>query len=37
METEAGELIAVETGTFADGLVEVTGDVAEGDSVVVAR
>ncbi len=37
VETESGELIAVETGTFADGLVEVTGDVAEGDSVVVAR
>ena len=29
------ELVAVETGAFADGLVEITGDVAEGDEVVV--
>lgn len=29
------ELVAVETGAFADGWVEVTGDVAEGDTVVV--
>ena len=30
-------LVAVEVGTFADGLVEVTGDVAPGDVVVVPR
>ncbi|MGH9210348.1 MAG: hypothetical protein ACRD2C_06650 [Acidimicrobiales bacterium] len=29
------ELVAVETGAFADGWVEVAGDVAEGDEVVV--
>lgn len=29
------ELVAVETGAFADGWVEVTGDIAEGDDVVV--
>ncbi len=29
------ELVPVETGAFADGWVEVTGDVAEGDTVVV--
>jgi membrane fusion protein, multidrug efflux system len=29
------ELVAVETGLFADGWVEVTGDLAEGDEVVV--
>lgn len=29
------ELVAVTTGAFADGLVEVTGDLAEGDEVVV--
>ncbi|HEY8545205.1 MAG TPA: peptidoglycan-binding protein [Acidimicrobiales bacterium] len=29
------ELVAVETGAFADGWVEVTGDLAEGDTVVV--
>ena len=28
-------LVAVELGAFADGWVEVTGDVAEGDEVVV--
>jgi hypothetical protein len=31
----ANELVTVETGAFADGWVEVTGDVAEGDEVVV--
>jgi hypothetical protein len=31
----ANELLQVETGAFADGWVEVTGDVAEGDDVVV--
>jgi peptidoglycan hydrolase-like protein with peptidoglycan-binding domain len=31
----ATELVAVEPGRFADGLVEVTGDIAEGDDVVV--
>lgn len=31
----ADELVTVETGAFADGWVEVTGDVAEGDEVVV--
>ena len=31
----AGELVPVETGAFADGWVEVTGDLAEGDEVVV--
>ena len=29
------ELIAVEVGAFVDGLVEVTGDLAEGDEVLV--
>jgi len=29
------ELVTVETGAFADGWVEVSGDVAEGDEVVV--
>jgi hypothetical protein len=29
------ELVAVETGAFADGWVEVTGEIAEGDEVVV--
>jgi peptidoglycan hydrolase-like protein with peptidoglycan-binding domain len=29
------ERVAVEPGQFADGLVEVTGDIAEGDEVVV--
>ena len=31
----ANELVTVETGAFADGWVEVIGDVAEGDEVVV--
>jgi hypothetical protein len=31
----ANELVTVQTGAFADGWVEVTGDVAEGDEVVV--
>lgn len=31
----ATSLVSVETGAFADGWVEVTGDVAEGDEVVV--
>ena len=31
------ELVAVETGAFADGFVEITGDVAAGDKVVVPR
>ena len=29
------ELVSVTTGAFADGMVEVTGDLAEGDEVVV--
>ena len=29
------ELVAVEVGAFADGWVQVTGDLAEGDDVVV--
>src|SRR5690606_3927763 len=33
--TGATRLVGVELGTFADGLVEVRGDVAEGDRVVV--
>ncbi len=28
-------MVGVELGVFADGMVEVTGDVAEGDQVVV--
>jgi hypothetical protein len=28
-------LVGVETGAFADGYVEVTGDIADGDDVVV--
>ncbi|HVF73858.1 MAG TPA: peptidoglycan-binding domain-containing protein [Acidimicrobiales bacterium] len=35
VETTDGRLVAVETGLFADGWVEVTGDVAEGLRVVV--
>jgi hypothetical protein len=31
------ELVTVETGAFADGWVQVTGDVAEGDTVVVPK
>lgn len=31
----AGELVPVETGAFADGWVEITGDLTEGDDVVV--
>ena len=33
--TGGTELVAVELGAFADGWVQVTGDVAEGDDVVV--
>jgi peptidoglycan hydrolase-like protein with peptidoglycan-binding domain len=33
--SDGTELVAVQTGAFADGRVEVTGDVAEGDEVVV--
>ena len=34
--TDAGsELVAVELGAFADGFVEIAGDIAEGDHVVV--
>jgi hypothetical protein len=35
--TDSGEseLVAVETGLFADGWVEVTGELAAGDAVVV--
>jgi hypothetical protein len=29
------ELVPVEIGAFADGWVQVTGDLAEGDDVVV--
>ena len=29
-------LVGVEIGTIVDGIVEVTGDVAEGDTVVTA-
>ncbi|MGA9276576.1 peptidoglycan-binding protein, partial [Ilumatobacter sp.] len=38
VEVDTGEgsrFVAVETGTFADGLVEVSGDIAEGDTVLV--
>lgn len=31
----ASDLVPVETGAFADGWVEVTGDLAEGDEVVI--
>ncbi len=30
-------LVAVETGVFVDGLVEVTGDIAAGDVIIVPR
>ena len=30
-------MVAVEPGAFADGYVQITGDVAEGDEVVVPR
>jgi hypothetical protein len=33
--TSGTELVAVVTGAFASGWVEVTGDLAEGDEVVV--
>ena len=33
--TSGTELVPVEIGAFADGWVQVTGDVAEGDEVVV--
>jgi hypothetical protein len=36
VERPDGSLVAVQVGAFADGFVEVTGDVAEGDEVVVA-
>ncbi|HEY8523714.1 MAG TPA: peptidoglycan-binding domain-containing protein [Acidimicrobiales bacterium] len=36
-DPDATELVPVELGAFADGWVEVTGDVAEGDEVVVPR
>ena len=32
---DASELVPVEVGAFADGWVQVTGDLAEGDDVVV--
>lgn len=35
LEAGGTELVPVETGAFADGWVEVTGEVAEGDDVVV--
>jgi hypothetical protein len=31
------QLVGVETGAFADGHVQVTGDLADGDEVVVPR
>lgn len=36
-ENGGTRLVAVEIGTFADGLVEITGDVAAGDLVAVAE
>ena len=36
-ESGRTKLVAVETGLFADGYVEVTGDLAEGTPVVVAE
>ena len=33
----ASRLVGVETGLFADGRVEVTGEIAEGDEVLVPR
>ena len=35
LERSDGTLVGVDTGAFANGLVEVTGDLAEGDEVVV--
>ncbi len=35
-EGSGTQLVGVELGTFADGFVEITGDVAEGAQVVVA-
>ncbi len=40
LQKETGDranLVAVEIGTFVDGLVEVTGDIAEGDAVLVPK
>lgn len=35
VQADAADLVAVEIGAFADGLVQVEGDLAEGDVVVV--
>jgi len=35
-EGDGTRIVAVEIGTFADGLVEITGDIVAGDRVVVA-
>lgn len=35
VELESGTLVQVELGKFADGFVEVTGEISEGDRVVV--
>ncbi len=35
LERPNGELVSIELGKFADGMVEVIGDIAEGDTVIV--
>ena len=37
VEGESSRLVAIELGKFADGLVEITGDIQEGDLVAIPR